>query len=80
MTAEDNSTQIFIGKLPGKVTDNDLEYEFRKFGKIKNVLLKKGYAFIEYETLDDSKEAVRAMDGHNFEGSKIVVEHASMLI
>jgi arginine/serine-rich splicing factor 4/5/6 len=71
------STQIFIAKLSSSIREKDLDYEFRRFGNIKNIQLKRGYAFIEYEDIKDAEDAVKDMDGRKFEGQRIVVQHAS---
>ena len=42
----DQNTQVFIGKLPWRVQERDLEKEFQRFGDIKGINIKKGYAFI----------------------------------
>ena len=42
---EDNP-QIFIGRLPRGLYERDLEDIFAKFGKIRSLLLKRGFAFI----------------------------------
>ena len=75
MSSKNN--QIFIAKLSPKVREKDLEQNFSKYGKINNILLKVGYAFIEYDSYKDAEEAVGKMDGKTMEGQKIVVEHAS---
>jgi arginine/serine-rich splicing factor 4/5/6 len=46
------NTQVFIAKL-SSIREKDLDYEFRRFGNIKNIQLKRGYAFIEYEDYKD---------------------------
>lgn len=40
------STQIFIAKLTPQVTEKDLDSKFSKFGDIKNIQLRRGFAFI----------------------------------
>lgn len=42
---EDNP-QIYVGRLPRGLYERDLEDIFTKFGKIKSLLLKRGFAFI----------------------------------
>jgi len=42
---EDNP-QIYVGRLPRGLYERDLEDIFIKFGKIKSLLLKRGFAFI----------------------------------
>jgi RNA recognition motif-containing protein len=55
-----------------------LEREFEKFGDIRNLKLKKGYAFIEYSNRSEAKEAIRELDGKKLFGQqqRIVVEKA----
>lgn len=43
---EDKNAQIFIAKLHPRITERDLKYKFNKFGEIKDIRLKSGYAFI----------------------------------
>lgn len=73
-----NIPQIFITKLSQSVTERDLEKEFSKFGQIKNLNLKRGYAFIEYFHKEDAKVAIRELDNQRLFGQsqRIVVEEA----
>lgn len=78
--SKERNPQIFIAKLSSYVREKDLEYEFRRYGTIKNVELKRGFAFIEYESHKDAEEAIRDMDGRKFEGNRIVVQLSSKKI
>ena len=78
--SREKNLQIFIAKLNPRVREKDLEYNFSKYGNIKHILIKSGYAFIEYDNYKDADRAVRHMDGKTLEGQKIVVEHASNII
>jgi hypothetical protein len=42
----EKNPQIFIAKLDSRVTVKDLEYKFGKVGDIKNIRMRKGYAFL----------------------------------
>jgi arginine/serine-rich splicing factor 4/5/6 len=77
--SRERNPQIFIAKLSTNVREKDLEYEFRRYGTIKNVELKRGYAFIEYENYRDAEEAIRDMDNRRFEGNRLVVQHSSKI-
>lgn len=77
MSREKNS-QIFIAKLAPEVRERDIDYEFKRFGPIKNVQMKRGYAFVEYEDHRDAEDAIREMDGAKIEGQRIVVQMASI--
>ena len=70
--------QIFVTKLSSTVTKRDLDREFGKYGEIRNLNLKKGYAFIEYYNKEDAKYAIRELDNKKLFGQqqRIVVEEA----
>lgn len=74
--SEEKPTQIFVTKINPITTYSDLDYEFRRFGKIKNLTLKRGYAFISYEDPGDAKRAIDKMNGELINNSKLVVEYA----
>ncbi len=77
--SKERNTQIFVAKLTTGVREKDLDYEFRRFGSIRNIQLKRGYAFIEYEDHKDADDAIKEMDGKRFEGQRIVVQQASKI-
>lgn len=74
--SRDRNPQIFIAKLSPSLTEDDIDYEFRRFGKIKRQQLKRGYAFIEYYDYHNASEAIRRMDGKKLHGQRIVVQEA----
>ena len=41
-----NDFQIYVGLLSKKTTKIDLEKEFSKYGKVQEIIMKEGYAFI----------------------------------
>jgi RNA recognition motif-containing protein len=66
--------QIFIARLSYEVTEKDLDEKFSKYGSIKRIQLKKGFAFIEYYNYRDAEEAVYAMNERKFYERRIVVQ------
>lgn len=56
--------------------ESDIQDTFGKFGRMTRCDLKKGYAFVTYETQDIADDAKDALDGKNFFGSQIVIEPA----
>ena len=68
------NTRIFIRNLPQKVTENDLNILFSKCGKIDEIIIKNNFAFIQYNTVQSSKNSIRNFNDYNFHGTKIVVE------
>ena len=72
--------QVFITRLSYYVTKRDLEKEFIRFGDIKNLTLKKGYAFVEFYDPKDAKYAIKELDGRKLFGqsNRVVVEEAKI--
>ena len=70
--------KIFITKLSPQVTERDIEKEFSDFGDIKKINLKRGFAFVEYYSKDDAKEAIRKLHNKKLFGQqkRVVVEEA----
>eukprot|EP00210_Caulerpa_lentillifera_P003411 g3254.t1 len=59
-------TRIYIGNLSARVTETDLEDEFKKFGYVRNVWIARqppGFAFVVMEDGRDAEDAIRKLDG-----------------
>ena len=56
--SRDRNPQIFIARLPSDFREDDLDYYFRKYGRIRNLQLKRGYAFVEYDDYKDAEEQI----------------------
>jgi len=70
--------KIFITKLQSYVRIKDIEKEFGVYGKIRKTNLKRGYAFVEFYSKEDAKEAIKKLDGKKLFGQqeRVVVEEA----
>merc|ERR1711976_609082 len=68
------NSQIFIARLHPKVTEKHLKYKFSKYGDIRDIRLKPGYAFIDYVKADDAELAIERMDGKEIHDQRIVVQ------
>lgn len=73
---EKGGHQIFVTKLPYSVDEEKFRDIFKKFGHISEISLKRGFGFVRYDSYNDSKAAIREMDGHYVNGSRLVVEKA----
>ncbi|PLW06915.1 hypothetical protein PCASD_24007 [Puccinia coronata f. sp. avenae] len=69
-----NPSKIYIGGLPELTRREDLEDCFSQLGRIKNVELKSGYGFVEYESAQAACDAVSKYHEGTFLGSPIKVE------
>merc|ERR1712110_146910 len=75
-TMSTKGCQIFVTKLPRDSTREDLRDLFRKYGKIREISIKRGYAFVEYYDHHDANDAIEGQNGAKWEGNRLVVEKA----
>ncbi|KAJ8975677.1 hypothetical protein NQ317_019632 [Molorchus minor] len=69
-------TRVFVGGLTYKVRERDIEKFFRKYGKIKEVSMKNGFAFVEFDDHRDADDAIYELNGRDLLGEKVSVERA----
>ncbi|GAB2280436.1 Serine/arginine-rich splicing factor rsz21 [Dionaea muscipula] len=70
--------RVYVGNLDPRVSERDLEDEFRLFGVLRSVWVARrppGYAFIEFDDRRDALDAIRALDGKN--GWRVELSHNS---
>ncbi|XP_057521094.1 serine/arginine-rich splicing factor RSZ22A-like [Amaranthus tricolor] len=71
-------SRVYVGNLDARVSERDLEDEFRVFGVIRSVWVARrppGYAFIDFDDTRDAKDAIHALDGKN--GWRVELSHNS---
>ena len=57
-------TTLFVVNFDvDKTRERDLEKHFEPFGKLRRVQIKRNYAFIQYEDVDQSADALKACSG-----------------
>ncbi|KAG0032353.1 hypothetical protein BGZ82_006584 [Podila clonocystis] len=70
------STRVYVGRLSRDASDRDVEDVFRDYGRIREITLKNGFGFVEFNNPRDAESAVRGMDGKRFMGDRLLVEIA----
>ena len=50
--------RVYVGGLSSRSGERDIERLFRRFGKIREILLKNKYGFLEFEDERDAEDAV----------------------
>ncbi|KAK7260770.1 hypothetical protein RIF29_27067 [Crotalaria pallida] len=71
-------SRVYVGNLDSRVTERELEDEFRVFGVIRSVWVARrppGYAFIDFDDRRDAQDAIRELDGKN--GWRVELSHNS---
>lgn len=77
-------TKMFVGGIPYSTTKEQLEELFAQFGQVVSVNIvtdkfsgqSKGFAFVEMENDSEAQEAIKQLDGSDFNGRKIGVSVA----
>ncbi|GAA0184817.1 RNA splicing factor [Lithospermum erythrorhizon] len=71
-------SRVYIGNLDPRVSERELEDEFRTYGTIRSVWVARrppGYAFIDFDDKRDAEDAIRGLDGKN--GWRVELSHNS---
>ncbi|KAF7487954.1 hypothetical protein SSS_07242 [Sarcoptes scabiei] len=81
MPTIERRNRVFIGGIGDRITKEEIESQFSRFGKLTNVWVAQnppGFAFVEYDHISEADLAVSEMNGKSFMGSgnKIRVEHS----
>lgn len=78
------ASKLYVGGLPYTTTDQELQDLFAAHGTVTsaNVITdretgrSKGFGFVEFESAEEAQAAIKALDGSELGGRKIVVNEA----
>ncbi|CAN6897707.1 unnamed protein product [Brassica oleracea var. botrytis] len=68
------NTRLYVGRLSSRTRSRDLERLFSRYGRVRDVDMKRDYAFVEFSDPRDADDARYYLDGRDFDGSRITVE------
>ncbi len=79
-----NESRLYVGNLSYKTTDADLQEYFSQAGAVTsvNIMMDKftgksrGFAFIEYATVEEANKAVEQFHNQEFQGRALTVNIA----
>ncbi|CAL8078218.1 unnamed protein product [Calicophoron daubneyi] len=71
-------SRVYIGRLPPRCSERDIERFFKGYGRLRDVVLKNGYGFVEFDNEKDADDAVYDLHGRELRGERIIVEHARL--
>ncbi|XP_031352017.1 serine-arginine protein 55-like [Photinus pyralis] len=69
-------SRVYVGGLPYRTTERDLERFFKSYGRMRDVLIKNGYGFVEFDDYRDADDAVYELNGKKLLGERVTVERA----
>ncbi len=80
----DSNNKLFIGNLPFKATDKQLEDLFSGAGEVMSAMVitdrqtgrSRGFGFVQMKTADGVQKAIEMFHGKDFEGRNLVVNEA----
>ncbi|KVH95574.1 Nucleotide-binding, alpha-beta plait [Cynara cardunculus var. scolymus] len=58
-------SRVYVGNLDPRVSEREIEDEFRTFGVIRSVWVARrppGYAFVDFDDKRDAQDAIRELD------------------
>jgi len=78
------ATKLYVGNLPFKVREEDLQSLFQQAGAVESVNIirdkfsgqSRGFGFVEMSSPEDAEKAIQMFNGHNMENREIVVNEA----
>jgi len=69
-----SSSRLYVGHLSHRARERDIEDFFGKYGRVREVLLKNGFGFVEFDDPRDAEEAVYRCNGKELRGERVIVE------
>ncbi|CAI7841230.1 unnamed protein product, partial [Closterium sp. NIES-53] len=72
-----SKTLFVVNFDPINTRTRDLERHFEPYGKLVRVQIRKNFAFVQYETIEEAEAAVKGTDGSSVDGRQITVEFAA---
>ena len=70
------TNRVYIGRLNPAARERDVERFFKPYGRIRDINLKNGFGFVEFDSVRDADEAVYSCDGKDLLGERVLVELA----
>jgi RNA recognition motif-containing protein len=78
------ATKLYIGNLPFKVREEDLQALFQQAGTVESVSIirdkfsgqSRGFGFIEMDSPESGQKAIEMFNGHSLENRQIIVNEA----
>ncbi|KAM4690946.1 serine/arginine-rich splicing factor 5-like isoform 2-T2 [Rhinophrynus dorsalis] len=76
MTENMSGCRVFIGRLSPHARERDVEKFFKGFGRIREINLKNGFGFVEFEDHRDADDAVYELNGKELCSERVTIELA----
>jgi len=67
--------KVYLGNLSYDTGERDIEKFLKGYGRVRNISVKEGFGFAEFEDRRDAEDVVKDLDGKDLDGRRIRVEH-----
>ena len=64
------SSRVYFGRLAKDTKEEDLVDLVKSYGKYRNLRLLQGFAFLEFDDIQDAQDCCKDLDGTSFLGEK----------
>jgi len=71
-----SNTRVFIGRLNHRARESDVEKFFKGYGRLRDISLKNGYGFVQFDDARDAEDAVYELNNREICGERVTIEHA----
>ena len=68
--------RIYIGRMNPRTREYEVEDFLRGYGRIRDIMLKSGFGFVEFDDYRDADDAVHDLNGKMLCGERVVLEMA----
>lgn len=68
--------RVYVGRLSSRAREYDVEKFFRGYGKVRDIMLKNGYGFVEFDDYKDADDAIHDLNGKELCGERVMLEIA----
>lgn len=66
------TTTLFVVNFDvDRTRERDLEKHFEEYGRLKRVQIKRNYAFVQYETIEQAMDALKSTNGSVLPGMTV---------
>lgn len=65
---------MYVGRLSYRASERDIERFFKGYGRLRDIVLKNGFGFVEFESTRDADDAVYDLNGRELCGERVILE------